>query len=100
MTNHAEEALRILGEGEAVVSMIRNAQSQNAADAYGKKAMGIWAQAQAHATLARAEQQRIANLLTVYSMERTTGADETKVVRGDIANAALKAALRALGLNT
>ena len=56
--------------------------------------------AQAEATLALAEEQHTANLIAVYSMERTTNTDETKVVREDIADAALTAALKALGLNT
>lgn len=66
--DHAEEAERALAVGADVVGKIRDAHhagNMQAADDYGKKAMGCWAQAQAHATLALAEQQRIANLIAI-----------------------------------
>lgn len=66
--NHAAEARRVLGEGERTVAKIRKRRAMGdvaAADDYGKKAAGCWAQAQVHATLALVEQQRIANLIAL-----------------------------------
>lgn len=54
---HYAEAEKLLAEGEATLDKIRSAAQEgdiDLADGYGKKAMGIWAQAQVHATLAQA----------------------------------------------
>ena len=54
---HYFEAEMLLRESEATVEKIRDAHYRDdysAADDFGKKAMGIWAQAQVHATLALA----------------------------------------------
>lgn len=51
---HYREAERLLAAGEAVVreiDAVRYVESRR--DALGKQAMGIWAQAQVHATLAQ-----------------------------------------------
>lgn len=67
MTNHADEARRILTEGENAVKNIRESLAEGQftnADNYGKKAMGCWAQAQVHATLAVADQLRAQMLFT------------------------------------
>ncbi len=74
---HYAEAERLLAEGEAVVAKIAEANEQctavgvfeqltltNRMDELGKKAMGIWAQAQVHATLAAAL-PRTANVAVV-----------------------------------
>lgn len=61
---HYRHAEALLAEGQAVVQEIRDADKdvdnglmaaltvQNRRDVLGKQAMGIWAQAQVHATLA------------------------------------------------
>ena len=50
---HYAEAERLIAAGEEVVKEIRVAKGyESRRDALGKQAMGIWAQAQAHATLA------------------------------------------------
>lgn len=51
---HYREAERLASEGVAVVTSIRATQDEARRDALGKKATGIWAQAQVHATLALA----------------------------------------------
>ncbi len=51
---HYQEAERLEAEGRAVVAAIRDTHEESRRDALGKKAMGIWAQAQVHATLAHA----------------------------------------------
>lgn len=53
---HRDAAERLIAEGEAVVAKIAAAKEQRSgADALDqKKATGIWAQAQVHATLALA----------------------------------------------
>jgi hypothetical protein len=51
---HYREAERLAAEGRDVVSAIRAADGEGRRDALGKKAMGIWAQGQLHATLALA----------------------------------------------
>ncbi|GLU91311.1 hypothetical protein [Agromyces sp. NBRC 114283] len=69
--DHAAEARRIVADGEAAVGKLREAHEKGnylIADEYGKKAMGCWAQAQVHATLALVEQQRIANLIALASL--------------------------------
>ncbi len=52
---HAQEAERLLKEGVKVVQEIKDVEpgprSEARRDALGKQAMGIWAQAQVHATL-------------------------------------------------
>ena len=62
---HYERAEALLAEGVRVVGKIRDAADRRDVlgeqwdmftrqmDEYGKQAMGIWAQAQVHATLAR-----------------------------------------------
>ncbi len=53
--HHYLRAEHLLTEGERTVENIRKSIKKGdhvAADNYGKKAMGIWAQAQVHATLA------------------------------------------------
>ena len=52
--DHYREAERLEAEGRSVVSAIRAAGDEVRRDALGKKAIGIWAQAQVHATLALA----------------------------------------------
>lgn len=53
--NH-QTAQALITEGEAIVSRIRGGRiSQNQKDDLGKKAMGVWAQAQVYATLAVAD---------------------------------------------
>lgn len=47
---HYREAERLIMEGHEVVRQIRLRREDR--DSLGKKAMGIWAQAQVHATLA------------------------------------------------
>lgn len=49
--DHVGESERLIAEGHKVVQKIRNAAPEDR-DPYGKQAMGIWAQAQVHATLA------------------------------------------------
>lgn len=50
---HYTEAERLIAAGEEVVKEIRAAKGyESRRDALGKQAMGIWAQAQVHATLA------------------------------------------------
>ena len=74
MVNHIEEARRVIAAGEESIAKLRSAHDLgdiNEADDYGKKASGCWAQAQAHATLALVEQQRIANLLTFHALATT-----------------------------
>ncbi|MGX9348140.1 hypothetical protein [Microbacterium sp. KNMS] len=64
--DHVAKANRIIAEGERAVAKVREEHDRgnyNLADDYGKKAMGCWAQAQVHATLALVEQQRIANIV-------------------------------------
>jgi hypothetical protein len=60
-TEHYWEAERLIAVGESVVQEIRDirrkgvedaAWVESRRDALGKQAMGIWAQAQVHATLA------------------------------------------------
>lgn len=66
--DHAEEARRIVADGETAALKLRTAHEMgdiDVADDYGKKAAGCWAQAQVHATLALVEQQRIANLIAL-----------------------------------
>lgn len=66
--NHATLAEGILEVGQEVLGKLRDAHDLGdlvAAEDFGKKAMGCWAQAQVHATLALAEQQRIANLIAL-----------------------------------
>lgn len=66
--DHAAEAWRIIGEGEVAVRNLRAAHRLGdivAADEYGAKANGCWAQAQVHATLALVEQQKIANRIAI-----------------------------------
>lgn len=71
MTNridHAKNAEIILADGLTAVHKCHDAAHagyRDKADDYGKKAMGCWAQAQAEATLALVEQQRIANLIAL-----------------------------------
>lgn len=51
---HYREAERLIAAGEAVAAEIRATKHDEARrDALGKQAMGIWAQAQVHATLAQ-----------------------------------------------
>lgn len=79
-TDHADEARRILADGESAISKLRSAQHRgeaSSADDYGKKAMGCWAQAQVHATLALAEQQRIANILSLARIESENSSTPT-----------------------
>lgn len=55
---HYRRAEELIAEGERLVKKLRTVAKEGntgAADAYGKKAMGIWAQAQVHATLATAD---------------------------------------------
>lgn len=64
---------RILAEGEDAVTKIREYHGKgdlSAAEDYGKKAAGCWAQAQVHATLALVEQKRIANTIALMQLER------------------------------
>lgn len=52
---HYSRAEALLDEGEEIVKRISEAEMRNddlQANELGKKAMGIWAQAQVHATLA------------------------------------------------
>ena len=50
---HYREAERLIGVGEVVAAEIRATKNDEVRrDALGKQAMGIWAQAQAHAALA------------------------------------------------
>jgi hypothetical protein len=64
-SEHYAVAEQLLKEGEVIVEKIRRVQDSDAlqetkdrlADNYGKKAMGIWAQAQVHATLSTARCQ-------------------------------------------
>ncbi len=52
---HWREAERLMAEGAGVVAEIRAAKGdETRRDALGKQAMGIWEQAQVHATLALA----------------------------------------------
>lgn len=63
-TEHYWEAERLIAEGERVAQQIRDVREgpgdavgmfssvESRRDALGKQAMGIWAQAQVHATLA------------------------------------------------
>lgn len=55
---HYAEAERLIAAGEEVVKEIRAAKgNESRRDVLGKQAMGIWAQAQVHATLALAAAQ-------------------------------------------
>jgi hypothetical protein len=66
--DHAKAASDLLTEGREVVGQITGRHKvgdREGADDYGKQAIGIWAQAQAHATLALAAEQRTANLIAV-----------------------------------
>jgi hypothetical protein len=51
---HYRRAERLVQDGVGVVSAIHATQDEDRRDALGKQAMGIWAQAQVHATLALA----------------------------------------------
>ncbi|WP_350351915.1 hypothetical protein ABS642_00950 [Microbacterium sp. A8/3-1] len=69
--DHAELAAQILEVGQEVVGKIRESHEAGdlqAADDYGRKAMGCWAQAQVHATLALVEEQRVANLVALFQV--------------------------------
>lgn len=67
---HYREAERLLAEGAGVVAEIRAAKGdETRRDALGKQAMGIWAQAQVHATLALAA-------ATAYQAARDYSGDE------------------------
>lgn len=57
-SQHYQKAERLLAEGQTVVQKIRDADNAPRRDALGEQAMGIWAQAQAHATLALVEAVR------------------------------------------
>ena len=61
-TDHYAAAERLLDLGEQVVSEIRavpdGADRDRRRDALGKQAMGIWAQAQVHATLATVQRDQ------------------------------------------
>ena len=52
--DHYHRAERLAMDGLAVVAAIHATQDETRRDALGKQAMGIWAQAQVHATLALA----------------------------------------------
>lgn len=52
---HYREAERLIAVGESVAQEIREADTEERRDALGKQAMGVWAQAQVHATLAARE---------------------------------------------
>ncbi|MEX1078914.1 MAG: hypothetical protein WED09_07385 [Homoserinimonas sp.] len=70
--DHKAEAERLLAKGREVVAELREAHSAGRierADELGKQATGIWAQAQAEATLALVEQQRVGNLLALIEPE-------------------------------
>ena len=76
MSATAAEARRLLAEGRLVVSRLKAVRkwwSRRAADDLGKQAVGIWAQAQAQATLALVEQQRIGNLITLIGYAEQLG---------------------------
>ncbi len=76
---HAAVAEGILSAGQEVIGKIRDAHAlgdRRAADDYGKKAMGCWAQAQVHATLALVEQQRLANILALVGDEDPETVDD------------------------
>ena len=83
--DHAAEALRVIAEGEDAA---RKAKEQarggnpTRADNYGKKAHGCWAQAQVHATLALAEQQRIANVISLMQMQAEID-ENTELLAGE-----------------
>lgn len=67
--DHYFAAEKLLDEGVATLDKIRDAAQEgdmDLADAYGKEAMGIWAQAQVHATLALAA-------ATAHPAERYSG---------------------------
>lgn len=49
---HYREAERLVAVGESVAVEIRETRNEARRDALGKQAMGVWAQAQVHATLA------------------------------------------------
>jgi hypothetical protein len=69
--DHVAEAARVMEAGRrAAVEAAAWAKhgSPERADGYGKKAHGCWMQAQAHATLALVEQQRIANRLMLAAL--------------------------------
>lgn len=70
--DHYREAENLIAEGEEVVERIGNSveatdeETRQRRDDLGKKAMGIWAQAQVHATLALAA-------ATAHPAERYSG---------------------------
>lgn len=86
--DHAIVAHHILDVGESAVRKLRAAhadQDHAAADDYGKQAMGCWAQAQVHATLALVEQQRIANIVAFTTAgEFDMSADVAEQVAKDL----------------
>lgn len=74
--DHAAEARRALEEGRESAAKAKTAAQAGyaaEADAHGKKAHGCWMQAQAEATLALVEQQRIANLLAYSEFDDLNG---------------------------
>lgn len=84
MSVHVDEAKRVLADGRAAAAeATRSARAgcPDTADAYGKKAHGCWMQAQAEATLALVEQQRIANLMAYIVLigERPGAEDDTQI---------------------
>lgn len=92
-------AADLLAEGVLVVEKLRAAAKAGDyfdADNYGKKAAGIWAQAQAHATLALVEQQRIANLIAL-EQPFSDGAGQTYPLRSWMPNERINAIDEALG---
>lgn len=74
---HYREAERLIAAGETVADEIRATKNnEGRRDALGKHAMGIWAQAQVHATLALAA-------ATAYpAVVDYTGDEDCSVSRG------------------
>jgi hypothetical protein len=75
--SHFEAAEELLAAGRKVIDDLKAVGFEHGPltnqrrDDLGKQAMGIWAQAQVHATLALAEAQRDAMKLRGYEMRRT-----------------------------
>lgn len=70
---HYEEAERLIEVGETVAVEIRQATSEERRDALGKQAIGIWAQAQAHATLAHSPLARVRELADEWEQAAAKG---------------------------
>ena len=83
--DHYREAERLIEEGQRTVARIAAVDERDRRDDFGKKAMGIWAQAQVHATLA----QTAAIALGVITAE---GFDPDETHAGDEWERTLRAA--------